>query len=159
MTRASDRERERALDRLARGWAEGALSTDTFETRLGLALQRRSRRDLRALTWDVERGLRGFVEALAPPAPPMPAAPVLRITEEEHEIVLGRSRTCSRVFDDESISRRHTMIRRTAEGLVVQDLGSTNGTWVNGVRVEGPARVSDGDLIVLGRLQLLLRAA
>ncbi len=58
---------------------------------------------------------------------------------------------------DDSVSRHHAEIRWTPQGYVVVDVGSTNGTWVNGERVEPqqPVPLRDGDRIAVGRLSLL----
>ena len=47
-------------------------------------------------------------------------------------------------------------VRLTGYGLRVHDLDSTNGTWLNGIRVEGSARLTQGDELRLGRVRLLL---
>lgn len=52
--------------------------------------------------------------------------------------------------DDELVSHRHARIDPTAEGLVLEDLGSRNGTFVNGTRVEAPTLLSPGDRVVIG---------
>ena len=58
---------------------------------------------------------------------------------------------------DESVSRQHAEIRWTAAGYTVVDLGSTNGTRLNGRKLEPntPAPLSDGDRIAVGRLCVL----
>jgi pSer/pThr/pTyr-binding forkhead associated (FHA) protein len=81
---------------------------------------------------------------------------VLRLQPCETDLVLGRHRSCQRIYDDDSVSRRHASIRLTGYGLRVHDLDSTNGTWLNGIRVEGSARVAQGDELRLGRVRLLL---
>jgi len=57
------------------------------------------------------------------------------------------------------VSRQHAMITRTSAGYTIRDLGSANGTWLNGVRLEGyvPYLLTDGDQIQLGRLSITLR--
>jgi class 3 adenylate cyclase len=62
--------------------------------------------------------------------------------------VLGREADIA--IDDHEISRRHARIRHEGEDLVVEDLGSSNGTWVNGNRVER-AVLRPGDVLTLGR--------
>src|SRR5947209_6561106 len=52
-------------------------------------------------------------------------------------IVLGRDPTCDCVLNDPMISWRHAQVVRSADGAVVEDLGSSNGTFVNGKRVKG----------------------
>jgi ABC-type multidrug transport system ATPase subunit/ABC-type multidrug transport system permease subunit len=69
---------------------------------------------------------------------------------EGAEIVFGRDPSCDEVLDYPMISWRHAKLTRTADGMVVEDLGSTNGTYVNGDRISGPVRVNAGDVIGLG---------
>jgi hypothetical protein len=64
--------------------------------------------------------------------------------------VLGRSRECDVVLDDNGVSRRHAEIRPTADGWQIADLGSTNGLRVNGRRVQGQAPLRAGDRIEMG---------
>jgi pSer/pThr/pTyr-binding forkhead associated (FHA) protein len=66
------------------------------------------------------------------------------------EMFVGRDPSCQRVFDRPSISSRHARLRRNGSDIVLEDLGSSNGTFVNGRRVEGPTVVRPGDLIGLG---------
>src|SRR4051812_22754186 len=65
--------------------------------------------------------------------------------------VLGRSRECDVVVDDANVSRRHAEVRPGPRGWTVSDLGSTNGTRVNGRHVGGGGEpVRGGDRIELG---------
>ena len=70
--------------------------------------------------------------------------------EVDAELVLGRE-DASLTIDDEEISRRHAVIRPKDGGVEIEDLGSTNGTYVNAVRIEGPTRLAGGDTVKLGR--------
>ena len=74
--------------------------------------------------------------------------------------VLGRDNTADVILDDPGISRRHTEIRVTSDGphLVasIRDLGSTNGTFVNGERIASQ-HLADGDRISVGRTSLTYR--
>jgi hypothetical protein len=63
---------------------------------------------------------------------------------------LGRSRECDVVVGDANVSRRHAELRRTADGWQIYDLGSTNGTRVNGHQVRGSVPLRAGDEIELG---------
>lgn len=64
---------------------------------------------------------------------------------------LGRSRECDVVLADSNVSRRHARIALGSDGVwTVEDLGSTNGVQVNGVRAHGPAALQPGDRIDLG---------
>jgi predicted component of type VI protein secretion system len=71
-------------------------------------------------------------------------------------VVVGRSRECDIRVDDGNVSRRHCEVAQdgpTAWSVV--DLGSTNGTEVNGKRVSGKQRLDDGDRIVIGGTELV----
>ena len=57
-------------------------------------------------------------------------------------------------MDDTGVSRRHVEIRRTPRGVVVTDLGSTNGTFVEGNRITA-ATLVDGNTVTMGRTRLL----
>jgi hypothetical protein len=63
---------------------------------------------------------------------------------------LGRSRDCEIVIDDANVSRRHAELRPRGGAWVVSDLGSTNGTRVNGRTIHGPEVVRHGDEIEVG---------
>ncbi len=54
------------------------------------------------------------------------------------------------VVDDLAVSTRHCLLTRLPDGFVLEDLGSTNGTFVNGAKVESPVKVTAADLITLG---------
>ena len=69
---------------------------------------------------------------------------------------VGRAPGSHFVLDAPLVSRVHCRLTASADGLEVEDLGSTNGTFVNGARVErGP--VADGDVLRLGRAELVVR--
>jgi pSer/pThr/pTyr-binding forkhead associated (FHA) protein len=57
------------------------------------------------------------------------------------------------VLDHDTVSRRHAQLRRTGGGWEILDLGSLNGTWVNGWRVDR-ATLHDGDVVQLGDLRV-----
>lgn len=64
-------------------------------------------------------------------------------------LVVGRHTECDIVLLDASASRRHTAIRRTSRGLVLEDLGSSNGTFLNGKRVAS-SELNNGDRVQIG---------
>ena len=66
------------------------------------------------------------------------------------EIVIGRSSDLDMVLVEDMVSRRHAKITTTEQGILIQDVGSTNGTFVNGEKIEGVARLSEGDRILVG---------
>jgi hypothetical protein len=68
-------------------------------------------------------------------------------------MTIGRSRECEILIDDPNVSRRHAELRKTIEGWMIADLGSTNGVKVNGRRVEH-AVLKPGDEITLGLSRL-----
>ena len=91
------------------------------------------------------------------PAPP-PPAPVAQwvlvwpggvVPIRDTALVIGRSKDCDVPLADGNVSRRHAEIGRSADGFVLRDLDSTNGTTVNGRRVKS-APVGEGDEITLG---------
>ncbi len=63
------------------------------------------------------------------------------------EVLIGRSPECDIILPDRQVSRRHARVFREGEDYYVEDLGSKNGTWVNGQPVHGPVRLKDGDEI------------
>lgn len=73
------------------------------------------------------------------------------------QVVIGRSLKNAVQLADETVSRQHARLEYEAGSHVIVDLGSTNGTYVNGKRVER-RRLSPGDRIVLGRTRLVYQA-
>jgi hypothetical protein len=83
-------------------------------------------------------------------------APMQWILDED-EMVLGRDDTCNIVIPERQISRQHIIFRRINDTtFLIEDLGSRNGTWVNGNRLTGSRQLSDGDEIHIA-LKVLLR--
>jgi len=72
-----------------------------------------------------------------------------RIVVGEQPVLVGRLPECTIVVSDPNVSRRHAEIRRRGADVVVVDLGSTNGTRVNGVPVREQV-LADGDEITMG---------
>ena len=63
---------------------------------------------------------------------------------------LGRGRQCDVVLNDPNVSRQHAEIRPRGGSWVLTDLGSTNGSQLNGRRIDGSEVLRDGDEIELG---------
>jgi pSer/pThr/pTyr-binding forkhead associated (FHA) protein len=72
-----------------------------------------------------------------------------RRVEVASALVLGRE-AADLVIDDPQVSRRHAGVRPASGALEVEDLGSLNGTWVNGARIDGPTRLAPGDRVRVG---------
>lgn len=69
-------------------------------------------------------------------------------------VVLGREVQAGIVLPSGAVSRRHALIRRVGDTITLEDLGSSNGTWVNGVRIGQPTALEPGDLIRVGDINL-----
>lgn len=69
-------------------------------------------------------------------------------------VVIGRLADCDVILDDSNLSRRHAEISFKAGEYVVADLGSTNGTKVNGTRIDRPCILHPGDVITVGLYSL-----
>jgi hypothetical protein len=67
----------------------------------------------------------------------------------DREIIIGRSSDLDMVLVEDMVSRRHAKIMTNASEISIQDLGSTNGTFVNGEKISR-ARLSEGDRILVG---------
>ncbi|HXD58917.1 MAG TPA: FHA domain-containing protein [Thermoleophilaceae bacterium] len=76
----------------------------------------------------------------------------------EQELTIGRTETGpGSLGNDPEISRQHARLRRLESGeILVEDLGSTNGTFVNGARIDAPRVLGPGDTIKLGQTTLQL---
>lgn len=70
---------------------------------------------------------------------------------DQSAIVIGRSSSCDIQIDQDSISRNHARISHEGKGVVVADMGSTNGTFVNDELISGSLQLRNGDLIKIGR--------
>ncbi len=72
------------------------------------------------------------------------------------DVTIGRE-GCDVVLPDPEVSRRHAALRVTDGRLVVEDLGSTNGTFVNGEQITGPRELELGDEVRFGTVAWRLR--
>lgn len=68
--------------------------------------------------------------------------------------VMGRSSSCALRFNDPNVSRRHVEFAVSRTGLKIRDLGSKNGTRVNGLALTRQAELAHGDTIELGRAKV-----
>ncbi len=69
--------------------------------------------------------------------------------------VIGRSRDCDIVLDDAGVSRRHAELREDGGRWVIEDLGSTNGVYVNGHQLHGPHALQPGDRVEVGSTKIV----
>jgi hypothetical protein len=106
----------------------------------------------------------------APPAPGQPKrAFALRFISGKYQggefpiypdkpIVVGRSSDLDMVLVEDMVSRKHARIAMGGEGIMIEDLGSTNGTFVNGEKVK-KAKLKEGDRVLIGTSILKVVAA
>jgi pSer/pThr/pTyr-binding forkhead associated (FHA) protein len=133
-------------------------------------------RAVRAVVLDVfgpraPRRRAGRAARRAAPAPPPPARPSRRMPKElvvtdaggtrtvplKDSITLGRAATCDLALSDTYVSNVHARIFQKDGAWWVEDLGSTNGTYMNRAKVAVPTPVGPGDQIRLGKATLELR--
>lgn len=169
--RPSDAERDRVLGVLREGAAQGKLSHDTFIRRMELALAARRPDELRALTADLNTESRwsrrlystvGRVSAFsvrlrrAWQAEKLP--PLLLPEPGPYPLRIGRDPGNGLRLSHDTVSRLHAELSRQGSLWILRDLGSTNGTTVNGRRVTGSVVVHDGDMVGFGRMSFRLSA-
>ena len=149
----------------------GVLRTDLFGTRVVNRRPSKPKKSRRG-----RRGRRGNRSAPATPAPaPAPARPQRDPRQPTHlvltsgpltgtslplreaGVLIGRNPECALVLDDEFASGRHARIIRGQDGWYVEDLGSTNGTFLGQYRVGDPVPVETGASIRIGRTVIELR--
>lgn len=180
--RASDAEREEAVAALRERFAVGQLSQNTFVSRMEAALGARNRRELADLFSDLG-GPRWYRAAAWSGLRPRLAAAVSLLREavitparwasgqrpgtcplglvfpagDQAGFTIGRNPNCDLVIADISVSRWHARLARGANGWLLTDLGSTNGTRLNGWRVRDAVPVHCGDRVSFGAVTFELR--
>ncbi|MFJ8474722.1 FHA domain-containing protein [Kitasatospora sp. NPDC094011] len=167
--RPSDAERDQALGLLRDGAGSGRLSHDTFLGRMDVVLQATSRAELDAAVAGLPTGgpverfvlrtvgrVSGFGARLNRawraerlPGLSLPQAGARLLT-------IGRIPGSGLRLHDASVSRHHAELRHEGGGWVLYDLGSTNGTHVNGRRIAGGIPVRPGDQVRFGNLEFRL---
>ena len=155
------RDRELVARRLRAACAEGRVSVDTFADRVDVLYTARTRAELRALVADLPPGGsigRMIVEGVehASDLTRRVVAGVRRprirplILSTRELAFIGRGRDCDCVLGDASVSRRHALLTFETGEWRLRDLGSLNGTYVNGCRVVDEAVVRPGDDVAFG---------
>jgi len=209
--RASDAERDRAIDALRQEFVEGRLSHDTFMFRMQSALGARSRGQLTGLFTDLPPRRarlmarvraafrrrdqnptgpdgagadwyppgqaapgtwvsRGVPDAGGWPPPPAPwagahggqgdpglPAPMVFPPGRGTSFTIGRTQDCDLRIANLSVSRYHAQLDRSEDGWLLSDLGSHNGTRVNGWLVRDPVPVRPGDLLQFGTAAFIIQ--
>lgn len=182
--RASDAERDLAIGELRNQFAQGRLSQETFLYRMDAALSAKDKSELSDLFSDLPpanppRGRPGIWQRLGLlrvavtggrgrttrppralrtrvtyprgvlPALPLPPQPDRRFT-------IGRALACDFTLADLSVSRWHARLYREDDQWLLSDLGSTNGTRVNGWRVTTGVPIEPGDHVSFGSVSFII---
>jgi len=184
--RASDAERDRAIGELRDRFAEGRLSQETFLVRMDAALNAKDRSELSELFTDLPAEVRrrrsgGLRERLsllrmavtggpgpntrllrAPrahvshPQPILPPLPLPLPPQHDRRFTIGRAMACDFTLADLSVSRWHARLYRDDDQWLLSDLGSTNGTRLNGWRVTTGVPVKPGDHVSFGSISFVI---
>ena len=80
-----------------------------------------------------------------------------KVLELGDEIIIGRAEKCHLVIDDTYVSQLHARIFRKGESFMAEDLGSTNGTYLNRRRITAPTELQRGDRVKIGKTVLEMR--
>jgi hypothetical protein len=167
--RASDADRRRIARLLQEHSTQGRLSRDTYAARVERALTARSQSELDELVADmrqpgpVRRAAIAAVGWLSRLSADVESAwragrtPVLALPEHPtRPVTIGRAPDCDCHLAEPSVSRRHAQLRRVDQTWLLRDLGSSNGTRLNGMRVTEEIEVRPGDQLSLGGVRYRL---
>jgi hypothetical protein len=160
--RASDEDRESAIELLRNGSVQGRLSYDTFLARVDVALRARGVDELADLLRDLPppaqkkrwlirvAGWWSALDAQVQQAWRTPRLPRLVLPRGDRPFVIGRSPQCDLALANMTVSWRHAELRCSGDAWVLADLGSTNGTRVNGWQAGTGFTVRTGDRVSFG---------
>ncbi len=81
-----------------------------------------------------------------------------RVVNVDRELTIGRAQPADILLTDPRVSGRHAVLRPTPGGVVIEDVGSSNGTFVDGMRLAGPRQLRGGEAIVVGDTTLQVTA-
>jgi hypothetical protein len=164
--RPSDAERDRALAILRDGAGSGRLSHDTFIRRMNFVLRAQSRGELAGAIRDLPRpeprvvawfrGVLARVPRLTLVPPPAELPGLALPPPGSATVRIGRAPGATLRMGDISVSRLHAELRHVGDGWMLRDLGSMNGTYLNGLRITTPVRVRAGDHVRFGAVAYLL---
>jgi len=85
---------------------------------------------------------------------------IVELRPERERLSVGRLAGCELALGwDSEVSRAHALLERVGGAWTIEDRGSSNGTLVNAVRITGPHVLHDGDVVRVGRTQLVFHAA
>ena len=184
--RASDADRDHAIGELQNRFAEGRLSQETFLYRIDAALNARDQAELSELFTDLPgtrpsprrgRGVRDrlsllkmavtgrpdsatrHLRAQRPALAPLTAVdlPGLCLPRQpDRRFTIGRAMACDFTLADLSVSRWHARLYTEDAQWLLSDLGSTNGTRLNGWRVTTGVPVKPGDQVTFGSVSFVI---
>lgn len=117
-------------------------------------VSRSTRRDRRSDSRRVSTSYPGESLSLVVLEPPADAG---RQFPVNGELTIGRAAGCQITLDDTYISQLHARVTSAENGVVIEDLGSTNGTYLNRQRVTTPVLGGPGDRLQLGSIVMELR--
>jgi hypothetical protein len=177
--RVCDADRDQAIAELRDRFADGFLNQESLVLRVDAALRARWHSELarvledlpgprpslvqvvRGRLADAGRALRR--ELAAPRLAPGPvrraaavAQPLMLPAGTKDSFTIGRDVGCDLVLLDMTVSRSHADLRRAADGWLLSDAGSTNGTRLNGWRVTEPVPLRAGDEVSFGALTMVV---
>ncbi|HEY1639822.1 MAG TPA: DUF1707 and FHA domain-containing protein [Streptosporangiaceae bacterium] len=183
-TRASDAEREQILEELGDGFVTGRLSHETFVLRVEATLRARRLAELddqvadlpparlsparraRALlgragelSREFSRELSRSVTAAGASRRPARLPPLMLPSAPGQRYTIGREWACDLSIGHPTVSRWHADLRPGDDGWWLADLGSLNGTRLNGWRITGRALVRPGDVVSFGTASFILTTA
>jgi hypothetical protein len=161
-SRPSASEREQVIHALRQSHEAERLSLDTFSARVELALSAKTDAQLADLVADLpeHHPFARFILAVVSSVSWWTARlglawreariPLLALPTDD-SVTLGRSRECDLVVANPTVSRRHALLRHDNGIWWLRDLGSINGTFLNGWRVMNAVEVRPGDRLTLGQ--------
>jgi FHA domain-containing protein/uncharacterized protein DUF1707 len=166
--RVSDEDRDHVIEILRHGSEEGRLSSETFVQRVEIALQARGAAELAALLSDLparEPDRNWLVRAAGwfsdlghrmRQSWRSRRLQQLILPRGDRPFIIGRSPECDLTLNDTTVSWRHAELRWTAGVWMLADLGSTNGTHVNGWRAGQGFAIRPGDRVRMGTVTFVV---